>query len=257
MLALLSPAKKLDFDRTDVPDTYTNLELQADTAELLKTARKQSAADLKNLMKISDDLSELNYQRFQSMEFPFTSDNAKQAGFAFNGDTYTGLDIKTLNEADLGFAQDHVRILSGLYGLVRPLDLIQPYRLEMGIRMRNSRGANLYEFWGRKLADSINAELARHTNKTIINVASNEYFKAVQKKHLNHPVVTPVFKEVKEDVAKMIGFSAKRARGMMARYISQNRIDTPEEIKNFDVAGYSFQPSLSNETEYHFYRTVS
>ncbi len=257
MLALLSPAKKLDFDRTDTPETYTNLVLQADTAELLTTARKQTANDLQNLMKISDDLSELNYQRFQAMTFPFTQENAKQAGFAFNGDTYTGLDITTLNASDLSYAQDHVRILSGLYGLVRPLDLIQPYRLEMGTRMKNTRGANLYEFWGSKLADAINDQLESHANKTVINVASNEYFKAVQKKQLNHPVVTPVFKEIKGDVAKMIGFSAKRARGMMARYISQNRIDTPEGIKDFNSAGYSFQPSHSNETEYHFYRTVS
>ncbi len=257
MLALLSPAKKLDFDRTDTPETYTNLVLQADTAELLTTARKQTANDLQNLMKISDDLSELNYQRFQAMTFPFTQENAKQAGFAFNGDTYTGLDITTLNASDLSYAQDHVRILSGLYGLVRPLDLIQPYRLEMGTRMKNTRGANLYEFWGSKLADAINDQLESHANKTVINVASNEYFKAVKKKQLNHPVVTPVFKEIKGDVAKMIGFSAKRARGMMARYISQNRIDTPEGIKDFNSAGYSFQPSHSNETEYHFYRTVS
>ncbi|MEH6476942.1 MAG: peroxide stress protein YaaA [Sneathiella sp.] len=257
MLALLSPAKKLDFDRTDTPETYTNLELQADTAELLTTARKQTANDLQNLMKISDDLSELNFQRFQAMTFPFTQENAKQAGFAFNGDTYTGLDITTLNATDLAYAQDHVRILSGLYGLVRPLDLIQPYRLEMGTRMKNTRGANLYEFWGSKLADAINDQLESHANKTVINVASNEYFKAVKKKQLKHPVVTPVFKEVKGDVAKMIGFSAKRARGMMARYISQNRIDTPEGIKDFNSAGYSFQPSYSNETEYHFYRTVS
>ncbi len=257
MLALLSPAKKLDFDRTDTPETYTNLVLQADTAELLTTARKQTANDLQNLMKISDDLSELNYQRFQAMTFPFTQENAKQAGFAFNGDTYTGLDITTLNASDLSYAQDPVRILSGLYGLVRPLDLIQPYRLEMGTRMKNTRGANLYEFWGSKLADAINDQLESHANKTVINVASNEYFKAVKKKQLNHPVVTPVFKEIKGDVAKMIGFSAKRARGMMARYISQNRIDTPEGIKDFNSAGYSFQPSHSNETEYHFYRTVS
>lgn len=257
MLALLSPAKKLDFDRTDTPETYTNLVLQADTAELLTTARKQTANDLQNLMKISDDLSELNFQRFQAMTFPFTQENAKQAGFAFNGDTYTGLDITTLSAADLSYAQDHVRILSGLYGLVRPLDLIQPYRLEMGTRMKNTRGANLYEFWGSKLADAINDQLESHNNKTVINVASNEYFKAVKKKQLKHPAVTPVFKEIKGDVAKMIGFSAKRARGMMARYISQNRIDTPEGIKDFNSAGYSFQPAYSNETEYHFYRTVS
>jgi len=257
MLALLSPAKKMDFERANVPDTHTDLKFKSDTAELLKTARKQTASDLKRLMKISDDLGSLNYERFQAMQFPFTPENAKPAGFAFNGDTYTGLEISTLSEDDLAYAQDHVRILSGLYGLVRPLDLIQPYRLEMGTRMANSRGTNLYEFWGSTLAEGLNEELEGHKNKTIINVASNEYFKAVQKKHLNHSVITPVFKEIKGDVAKMIGFSAKRARGMMARYISQNRIDQPEGIKDFDAAGYSFQPAFSNESEYHFYRTVS
>jgi uncharacterized protein len=257
MLVLLSPAKKLDFDRENAPEKHTNLAFEADTKELLKTARKQKAADLKRLMKISDDLSDLNYNRFQSMTFPFTADNAKQAGFAFNGDTYAGLDITTLDSDDLDFAQDHVRILSGLYGMARPLDLIQPYRLEMGTRMANSRGENLYDFWGSSLAEALNSELESHSNKVIINCASNEYFKAVKPKALTVPVITPVFKEIKQDVAKMIGFSAKRARGMMARYISQNRIDTPEKIKTFDSAGYSFRPELSSESEYHFYRTVS
>jgi len=257
MLALLSPAKKMDFNRTSLPADHTNLKLQKDTAELLETARKQKADDLKRLMKISDDLSTLNYQRFQAMTFPFTPDNAKQAAYAFNGDTYTGLDITTIKPEDVAYAQDHVRILSGLYGLVRPLDLIQPYRLEMGTRLPTSRGENLYDFWGDRLAEAINEELASHSNKTVINLASNEYFKAVRKKVLAYPVITPVFKEVKGGVAKVIGFPAKRARGMMARYISQHRIERPEDLKAFNEAGYNYQPDMSSDSEYHFYRTVS
>lgn len=257
MLAVISPAKKLDFDRTNVPSDHSDLTFRKDTEDLLKTARKLKAADLQKLMKISDDLSQLNYQRFQAMSFPFTEENAKQAAFAFNGDTYAGFDAPSLSEEELAYAQDHVRILSGLYGLVKPLDLIQPYRLEMGIRLANKRGDTLYDFWGTKLAEALNKELFSHDNPTLVNVASNEYFKAVKKSTLTIPVITPVFKEVKDGTAKVIGFPAKRARGMMARYISQNRIDTPEGIKDFASAGYKFQPALSSETEYQFHRQVS
>ena len=257
MLALLSPAKKLNFDRDNVPKAHTELQFKSDISELLKTAKSQKSSDLKRLMKISDDLSELNFQRFQSMSFPFTPDNAKQAAYAFNGDTYSGLDIATLEKDDVAFAQEHVRILSGLYGLVRPLDLIQPYRLEMGTRITNTRGKNLYDFWNEKIAMALNAELKTHKSPVIINLASTEYFKAVQKKALEYPVITPVFKEIKGNEAKVIGFSAKRARGMMARYISLNRIDNPEDLKRFDLAGYKFMPNLSTETELQFHRKVS
>ncbi|MEH6403557.1 MAG: peroxide stress protein YaaA [Sneathiella sp.] len=257
MLALISPAKKLNFDRENSPEKFTDLRFQKETNELLKTTSKLKAIDLKSLMKLSDDLSELNYQRFQSLKFPFTPDNAKQAAFAFNGDTYAGFDAPTLSSEELDYAQDHVRILSGLYGLVRPLDLIQPYRLEMGIKLANKRGANLYEFWDNRIAEALNEELKAHKNPTIINVASNEYFKAVKRKALKFPVITPVFKEVKGDVAKVIGFSAKRARGMMARFISQNKIETTDGIKDFNLADYSYQPNMSSDSEYHFYRTIS
>ncbi|WP_169567010.1 peroxide stress protein YaaA [Sneathiella limimaris] len=257
MLALLSPAKKLNFDRDNLPEDHSDLQFQKDTKELLKAAKQQKASDLKRLMKISDDLSELNFKRFQAMKFPFTEDNAKQAAFAFNGDTYAGLDIESLKDDDVDFAQDHVRILSGLYGLVRPLDLIQPYRLEMGTRMANSRGENLYDFWGDKLAKALNKELEGHSSQYIINLASTEYFKAIPKKSLKYPVITPIFKEVKDGNAKVIGFSAKRARGMMARFISQNKIDGPEALKSFDMAGYKYMPDLSSETEFMFYRDAS
>ncbi len=256
MLTVLSPAKKLDFDRTLAPEKHTDLTFREETEALLKTARKLKASDLKRLMSISDDLSDLNYKRFQSLSFPFTPDNAKQAAFAFNGDTYTGFDAPSLEEEELAYAQDHVRILSGLYGLLRPLDLIQPYRLEMGTRLTNPRGENLYDFWGDRIALEVNRELEGHNSPVLINAASNEYFKAVKKSALTVPVITPVFKEVRDDVAKVISFPAKRARGMMARYISQNRIDRPEGIKDFDLAGYRFQPSVSSETEYQFHRLV-
>lgn len=257
MLALISPAKKLNFERDQLPELHTDPAFKKDTKELLKTAKEQTAADLKRLMKISDDLSELNYQRFQSLKFPFTPENAKQAAFAFNGDTYAGLEIATLNETELDYAQNHVRILSGLYGILKPLDLIQPYRLEMGTRMANSRGENLYDFWGDLLAKGLNKELKDHTSQVIINLASNEYFKAIDKKTLKFPVITPVFKEVKNGEAKVIGFSAKRARGMMAKYMSQHNIENPEDLKKFAEAGYQFMPKLSNDKEFHFHRDVS
>ncbi|WP_025897620.1 peroxide stress protein YaaA [Sneathiella glossodoripedis] len=257
MLALLSPAKKLNFDRENLPKEHSDLQFTSDTKELLKAAKTQKPDDLKRLMKISDDLSELNFQRFKEMKFPFTPENAKQAAYAFNGDTYAGLEINTLDEKAVKFAQEHVRILSGLYGLIRPLDLIQPYRLEMGTRMPNSRGENLYSFWGDKLAKALNAELERHKNPIVVNLASTEYFKAIPKKALKYPVVTPIFKEVKNGTAKVIGFSAKRARGMMARFISENEIDSPEGLKDFNLAGYKLIKELSNETELQFHRVIS
>ncbi|GLQ05289.1 peroxide stress protein YaaA [Sneathiella chinensis] len=256
MLAVVSPAKKMDFDRDNLPDTFTRLTFEADAAALLETAKTLTADDLKRLMKISDDLGQLNFQRFQAMGFPFTPDNAKQAIFAFNGDTYAGFDVKTLAADDLTYAQDHVRILSGLYGLLRPLDLIQPYRLEMGTRLANPRGENLYDFWGTLLADELNRELSAHSSPVLVNCASNEYFKAVSKKALNVPVVTPVFKEIKGGAAKVIGFSAKRARGMMARYLCETRVDRPEGLKDFTSAGYAFQPDQSSETEFVFTRVI-
>ncbi len=257
MLALLSPAKKLNFNRENLPDVATELQFKSDIKELLKTAKKQKPEDLKRLMKISDDLSELNYQRFKAMSFPFTMENAKQAAYAFNGDTYAGLQIEELDQRSVEYAQQHVRILSGLYGLVRPLDLIQPYRLEMGTRLNNSRGENLYAFWGDKLANALNKELQAHDNKVIVNLASTEYFKVISKKALKHPVVTPVFKEVKDGNAKVIGFSAKRARGMMARFISEQKLDKVDDLKAFDMAGYEFKADLSNDQELQFHRIVS
>ncbi|USG61110.1 peroxide stress protein YaaA [Sneathiella marina] len=257
MLAVISPAKKLDFDRTDVPDSFTQSEFLGQTKKLMVRGRKLSVGDLKGLMNISDDLGELNRQRFKAMKLPFTPDNAKQAAYAFNGDTYAGLQASTFDDADLSYAQDHLRILSGLYGLIRPLDLIQPYRLEMGIKLDTDRGKDLYQFWGDRLSRKISNLLKAHETPLLINLASSEYFKAVKRKSLKAEVLTPVFKEIKGNEAKVIGFSAKRARGMMARYMIANRIDQPDGLKDFNEEGYSFQPGLSSESEYVFTRVIN
>ena len=183
-----------------------------------------------------------------------TPDTAREAIFAFRGDTYIGFDADTADEASLAFAQDHLRILSGLYGLLRPLDQIQPYRLEMGTKLKFKKNNNLYDFWGMKLAEAINEDTKAHNDRTLVNLASNEYFSAVKVKALEGPVVTPQFKEIKDGVAKMIGFTAKRARGMMARYIADNQINDPEALKNFTVAGYEYREDLSNAKDWVFTR---
>lgn len=249
MFCVVSPAKKLDFD-SPVPSAFhTQPAFWKDTVELSETTRKLSRSDLSQLMKISEKLADLNHARFQGFSSEQNTDNAKQAALAFSGDTYVGLDAETLSDDDFAFAQDHFGILSGFYGLLRPLDLIQPYRLEMGTRLANPRGNNLYDFWGGQIAERIN-EL--NGGQALINCASNEYFKAIDKKVLAGPVITPVFKEVKGGVAKTIGLMAKRARGAMARYIIQNRIDTPETIKDFAENGYVYREDLSKGNDWVF-----
>jgi len=256
MLCVVSPAKKLDFDTPTPELSVTQSEFLKDTIELSATTKKLSRADLSRLMKISDALADLNYARFQGFSKSFTLDNAKPAALAFSGDTYVGLNAKTFDGDDFNFAQDHFAILSGFYGLLRPLDLIQPYRLEMGTRLENPRGNNLYDFWGSQIAQRINDICADHGDQTLINCASNEYFKAVKTKVLTGKVITPVFKEIKMGVSKTIGLMAKRARGSMARYIIQNRIDQPEGIKDFDAGGYMYRADLSNETDWVFTREL-
>lgn len=253
MFCVVSPAKKLDFDTPAPSLSFTQSIFLDDTIELSETTKKLTRANLSQLMKISEKLSDLNYARFQGFSTPFDQYNAKPAALAFSGDTYVGLEASSLNEADFAFAQDHFGILSGFYGLLRPLDLIQPYRLEMGTRLATDRGNTLYEFWDSQIAERLN-EL--NGDEALINCASNEYFKAVQKKALKGPVITPVFKEIKMGVAKTIGLMAKRARGSMARYIIQNRIDSPEAIKDFDEGGYIYRKDLSNETDWVFTREL-
>jgi len=245
MLALISPAKKLNFDLDSPPGRHSQPVFLEQTETLVTTARRLSRADLARTMKLSPALAELNYQRFQDFHTPFDLGNARQAALVFNGDTYVGLDAPSLSVDDLDFAQDHLRILSGLYGLLRPLDLIQPYRLEMGARFHPPRKSDLYDFWDERIADEINETLQAHSDATVVNLASNEYFKAVRSKALNGRVVTPAFKEIKGDKVRMLGMFAKRARGMMARYIIENRLTTVEDIKSFDSGGYEFRPDLT------------
>jgi cytoplasmic iron level regulating protein YaaA (DUF328/UPF0246 family) len=252
MFCVVSPAKKLDFDTPAADLPHTQPYFLDDTVELSETTRELTRSDLSRLMKISESLADLNYERFQAFSTPFTTQNAKPAALAFSGDTYVGLDAQSLSEDDFEFAQTHFGILSGFYGLLRPLDLMQPYRLEMGTRLANPRGANLYEFWGSLISERLNEIMAEQKEKVIINCASNEYFKAVDKKALDGQVITPVFKEIKSGVAKTIGLMAKRARGSMARYIIQNRIDTPEAIKEFDLGGYVYREDLSKGNDWVF-----
>lgn len=257
MIVVVSPAKKLDFERDEVKPNWSVPDYLDQSKALIKTARKMTRNDIAGLMKVSEKIADLNYERYRDFETPFTLTNSKQAAFAFKGDTYVGLEAETLSEDDLEFAQNHFRILSGLYGMLRPLDLMQPYRLEMGVRLKNEKGKNLYEFWGNTLTDGLNDLLEKQQNKVIINCASNEYFKSVNEKELKGNVITPVFKIVKEGVAKSPGMMAKRARGMMARFIIQNKLEKAEEIKKFDMDGYKFMPELSNDENYEFHKVVS
>jgi len=254
MLALISPAKKLDFESPVPFKNYSQPEFQDEIDDLSQTAKKLSRAKIAGMMKLSDNLAELNFERFQSLSMPFSVNNSKQAASVFNGDTYTGLNAKTLNDADMEFAQDHLRILSGLYGLLRPLDLIQAYRLEMGTRFMTSKGGDLYDFWDGKLSTAIDDITKTHKNPSIINLASNEYFKAVKAKQLSSPVITPVFKEIKDGQARTLGMFAKRARGMMARFMITERLENPEDLKAFNDGGYSYQDQVSDTKTWVFSR---
>jgi cytoplasmic iron level regulating protein YaaA (DUF328/UPF0246 family) len=254
MLTLLSPAKKLNFDAPDTALEFTAPRLTKDTVELAKVAKKQSAADLKRLMHISDALAELNADRFKAFNLKGQANETKPAGLAFDGDVYWGLDADTLDDGDLAYAQDHLRILSGLYGLLRPLDSIQAYRLEMGTKLETKRGASLYDFWGSRIADTVNADLEGHADTTVVNLASNEYFKAVDKKALGQPVVTAKFLNVKDGEARALMYYAKFARGLMARWIMQNRVEKASDLRDFNVEGYKLDKKASSETELVFSR---
>lgn len=253
MLMLVSPAKTLDYE-TPLPfDEYTQPELLEQSQLLINELVELTPKDVANLMKLSDKLAVLNVNRFQHWSLPFTQNNARPAMYAFKGDVYTGLDAYSLKKSDVNFAQKHLRMLSGLYGLLKPLDLMQPYRLEMGTRFANKKGSNLYDFWGDLITDKINQE--KTAQDVILNLASNEYFKAVKVKQLNAQVITPVFKDEKNGQYKVISFYAKKARGLMAAYIIKNRINDVEKIKRFDVSGYEYSPEQSNAKEWIFLRS--
>lgn len=254
MKLVISPAKTLDFESAPVTKTHSNPSFLANSQQLIDQLKELSQADVASLMKLSDKLAALNVARFGSWETPFTPENSKQAILAFKGDVYTGLDAEHFSEDDFSFAQDHLRILSGLYGLLKPLDLVQPYRLEMGTKFANSRGKNLYEFWDMLLTDTLNKEFSNEKEPVLINLASNEYFKAIKVKSLQAEIITPVFKDWKNGQYKMISFYAKKARGLMAAYIIKNRLKDPEQLKCFDSEGYYFSQEQSTGNEWVFLR---
>lgn len=255
MLTLLSPAKKLNYDPADTSLSPTQPRLTDDTIELAKVAKTQTADDLKRLMHISDNLAALNAERFKTFTLDNRRNSAKSAGLAFDGDVYWGLEAKSLSDDDLLYAQDHLRILSGLYGVLRPLDAIQPYRLEMGTKLKTKRGNSLYEFWGEKLATSLLSDMQDHSDPTIVNLASNEYFKAVDKKTLGDiPVISAKFLNIKDGKSRALMYYAKYARGQMARWIIQERVDRAKGLKDFNLDGYRLDAAQTTESELVFTR---
>jgi cytoplasmic iron level regulating protein YaaA (DUF328/UPF0246 family) len=251
VLIVISPAKTLDFETAATTESYSQPRFLEESQLLINELNNLSTADIASLMKLSDKLAALNMVRFQTWHAPFNLDNAKQALLAFKGDVYTGLDAETLDDSGLEYAQHHLRILSGLYGVLKPLDLMQPYRLEMGTKLANEKGKDLYQFWGNQLRESIEAEL---TDGVLINLASNEYFKAIEAKKLKARIITPVFKDWKNGQYKIISFYAKKARGLMSRYIIDHKINQPENIKKFDSQGYRYSPEISEADQWVFLR---
>jgi cytoplasmic iron level regulating protein YaaA (DUF328/UPF0246 family) len=254
MLIVISPAKKLDYSSPVAAKNYSQPELLDHSAELLQGLKKLSPQDVCALMGLSDNLGALNYERFQAWGRPFTEDNARPAILAFKGDVYQGLDADSMTDKQLEWAQGHLRILSGLYGLLRPMDLMQPYRLEMGTRFANQRGKDLYQFWGNIITDEINSLLSNTKNPVLLNLASNEYFKSVQQKNIAGRIVTPVFMDKKGDKYKIVSFYAKKARGLMSAYIIKNKITAVEGIKKFDVDGYRFNSAMTDGDSWVFTR---
>lgn len=254
MLVLLSPSKTQDFSANNSVAKPTQPALLDESVTLIAELQKLSPQQIGKLMSISEKLSDLNYERFGAFGTPFTSKNAKPAALAFKGDVYDGLDADTLSPEQMQFAQGSIRILSGLYGVLRPMDLIQAYRLEMKTPLKNPRGKDLYAFWGTRLTDLLNTHLKQEKTDTVINLASNEYFKAIQPKALNGTLVNVQFKEEKNGALKIVALFAKRARGMMARYIVENHIESAQDMAGFDKAGYTYRPELSSPTEFIFAR---
>lgn len=254
MLTVISPAKTLDFDTPPTTRKATQPRFLERSAELVADARGLNPADIRELMGVSEQIAELNHRRFMNWGLPFSLDNAKQAVLAFRGDVYTGLDADSLSSAQLGFAQKHLRILSGLYGLLRPLDLIQPYRLEMGLKFANRGDRNLYDFWGDAIGAELNRELKKSGSNVMVNLASNEYFQAVRPRTLDAEIITPVFKDLKGGKYKIISFYAKKARGQMARFIIERELTEPADLKKFRTGGYRYNKAESSARELVFTR---
>jgi len=249
MIALIAPAKRLDYDSDLSVEDFSVAEHLKESKELIKELQKKSPEDLSSLMGLSENLSMLNFERNMNWQVPKKPSNeVRQAIFAFKGDVYVGLDSETLSKSDIKYAQKNLAILSGLYGLLKPLDLMYPYRLEMGTKMKNEKGKNLYEFWGNKITESINVLAKKNNSKGIINLASVEYFTSVKTENLDLPVYSPVFKDFKNGKYKIISFFAKKARGSMARFVIQNKIKKPEDLNKFNLDGYKY--SKKDSTEY-------
>ena len=254
MLTVISPAKTLDYETPPTTRRTTQPQYLDKAARLVDDARGLSPDDIRKLMGVSQKIAELNHARFMNWGQPFTLDNAKQAVLAFKGDVYTGLEADTLTDEQLRFAQQHLRILSGLYGLLRPLDLMQPYRLEMGLKFENEGGKNLYEFWGDDITSALNAQLKKSRSNVLVNLASNEYFRSVHANALDADVITPVFKDLKNGKYKIISFFAKKARGQMARYIVEEGLTDVVGLQRFKTAGYRYSKADSSAKEWVFTR---
>ena len=254
MITLLSPSKKLNFEPQNMVDNYTQCEFIKSAEILANKAKDLTESDLKELMDISDKLAQLNRERFDRWSLPFNSSNAKQAILAFDGGVYSGLRANTFSDKDFGFAQDHLRILSGLYGILKPLDLIQPYRLEMGVSFQNPKGKNLYDFWKQSITDNLNNTLKKHPSPVIVNCASVEYFSAIDLSKLKGSILSIVFKEYRNGELKFISFNAKKARGLMTQYIVKNKIDDHTNIKDFNYEDYKFDSKLSEDSKFVFTR---
>ncbi|MCK7545162.1 peroxide stress protein YaaA [Marinobacter bryozoorum] len=253
MLMVVSPAKNLDYESPRATEKHTQPQFLDDACELIDQLKTLEPHQVSNLMGISEKLGQLNAERFQQWHTPFTPENARPAALAFNGDVYTGLAAQDFSDKEFEFAQKHLRILSGLYGILRPLDLMQPYRLEMGTKFENKRGKDLYEFWGDIITDALNSEL-QADDGVLVNLASNEYFKSVRKKKLDARMITPQFKDWKNGQYKMISFYAKKARGLMCRYAITNGITRADDLKGFDLAGYRFSEEQSSGDNWTFLR---
>ena len=254
MLMVISPAKTLDFETPPTTERFTQPQYLDHSQELISQLRELAPAQIAELMHLSDKLAGLNAARFGSWTPAFTPENAKQALLAFKGDVYTGLQAETLSEDQLDYAQKHLRTLSGLYGLLRPLDLMQPYRLEMGTRLANARGKDLYAFWGTRISEWLNEALADQGDDLLLNLASTEYFSAVKRSALNARIIDIEFKDLKNGQYKIISFYAKKARGMMSRFVIEERIDSPEALRAFDVQGYRYNAELSTPSKLVFLR---
>ena len=254
MLIVLSPSKTLDPEADADAALCTQPDYLKESCQLIRQLRELSSDDIAELMRVSMKIAELNFERYRQWKTPFTAVNARPAALTFKGDVYTGLGADDFTRKDLDFAQNHLRILSGLYGLLRPLDLIQPYRLEMGCRLGTPRGDNLYQFWGQRLTEGLREAMDAQKEPVLVNLASQEYFKAVRPETLGHPVITPVFKERKGRAYRVIGLFAKKARGMMTRHVVKNRLTSAEDILGFTDGGYRHAPEMSTDTEWVFAR---